>query len=201
METVDNPKMEQETMSTTQKISVVDHINGFQYSPERSSPSDNFVIDMMEDLSHNKDSYPSSRITLQRSLSRKGLIRGSEKKAVVESVVAASACSSPRSGAALVGSSSTPEKGIAAVGQGNHQITITSVAGGNIKATAAAGSEQGRCTPRRNSFKRCQASWLLDPRKVVIFFATLSSMGTLLLIYFTLSIGKVQSEAAAAAME
>ncbi|CAN1160709.1 hypothetical protein LINPERHAP2_LOCUS23498 [Linum perenne] len=45
-----------------QKISVVDHINGFQYTPERSTEEDNFVIDM-EDLSHNRESYPSSRIT------------------------------------------------------------------------------------------------------------------------------------------
>ncbi|CAN1319055.1 hypothetical protein LINPERPRIM_LOCUS31082 [Linum perenne] len=181
-----------------QKISVVDHINGFQYMPERTTEEDNFVIDM-EDLSHNRESYPSSRITLQRSLSRKGLIRGGMEKKAVESVVAAEAASSPR-GAPLLVPSSTPEKGNATMDhhhqQGNHQIAITSVAG-SIKATSTV--DQGRCTTRRNSFKRCQAHWLLDPRKVVIFFAALSSMGTLLLIFFTLSIGRLQSDEAAAA--
>ncbi|CAN1222286.1 hypothetical protein LINGRAPRIM_LOCUS539 [Linum grandiflorum] len=198
MEIVDTPNMElvelQESKAA-QKISVVDHINGFQYTPETP---DNFVIDM-EDFSTTttttttgKESYANSRITLQRSLSRKGFIRGGgggDKKAAAEA-----------SSAALVGGS-MPEMGTKTTttvahsansnGQGHHQITITSAAS-NIKATTTV---DGRCAVRRNSFKRSQASWLLDPRKVLFFFATLSSIGTLLLICFTLSI--VQSDDAA----
>ncbi|CAI0407090.1 unnamed protein product [Linum tenue] len=212
MEIADNPKMDliglQENMVTTtttaQKISVVDHINGFQYSPERS---DNFVINMEE-------SYSNPRITLQRGFSRKGSFRagagsygGSEKKVNSNGSVskeresAATAASSPGAGPGVGGGgerglllgSSTPEKGTVE-GQGHHQITITSAAG-SIKATTAV---EGRSPSRRNSFKRHQSSWLLDPRKVLFFFATLSSLGTLLLIYFTLSIASVQSDDAAA---
>ncbi|CAN1222284.1 hypothetical protein LINGRAPRIM_LOCUS539 [Linum grandiflorum] len=204
MEIVDTPNMElvelQESKAA-QKISVVDHINGFQYTPETP---DNFVIDM-EDFSTTttttttgKESYANSRITLQRSLSRKGFIRGGgggDKKGSNSkekySVVAGAAAEA--SSAALVGGS-MPEMGTKTTnsnGQGHHQITITSAAS-NIKATTTV---DGRCAVRRNSFKRSQASWLLDPRKVLFFFATLSSIGTLLLICFTLSI--VQSDDAA----
>ncbi|KAF6153205.1 hypothetical protein GIB67_016684 [Kingdonia uniflora] len=47
---------------------------------------------------------------------------------------------------------------------------------------------ENRC--RRHSKLRPSA-WNIDPRRVVLFFATLSSMGTILLIYFTLSISKL----------
>ncbi|CAN1222285.1 hypothetical protein LINGRAPRIM_LOCUS539 [Linum grandiflorum] len=204
MEIVDTPNMElvelQESKAA-QKISVVDHINGFQYTPETP---DNFVIDM-EDFSTTttttttgKESYANSRITLQRSLSRKGFIRGGgggdKKGSNSKEKYSVVAGSSPRGG-------SMPEMGTKTTttvahsansnGQGHHQITITSAAS-NIKATTTV---DGRCAVRRNSFKRSQASWLLDPRKVLFFFATLSSIGTLLLICFTLSI--VQSDDAA----
>ncbi|CAN1326921.1 hypothetical protein LINPERPRIM_LOCUS33981 [Linum perenne] len=173
MEIADTPKME----LAAQKISVVDHINGFQYTPERP---DNFVIDMEDfsssTISSSKESYANSRVTLQRSFSRKGSVRGgSEKKSInsngsqSKEKDSAVAGSSPRGGG-------TPEKGTVATvdhsgnsnGQGHHQITITSAAS-NIKAT----SVDGRCNSRRNSFKRSQTSWLLDPRKVLFFFATL----------------------------
>ena len=48
---------------STQKISVSDHINGFQYTTDKS---DSFVIDM-ESFSHggaNKETNPNSRITV-----------------------------------------------------------------------------------------------------------------------------------------
>ncbi|CAN1222288.1 hypothetical protein LINGRAPRIM_LOCUS539, partial [Linum grandiflorum] len=194
--------VELQESKAAQKISVVDHINGFQYTPETP---DNFVIDM-EDFSTIVilNILSSSSIKLQRSLSRKGFIRGGgggDKKGSNSkekySVVAAAA---EASSAALVGGS-MPEMGTKTTttvahsansnGQGHHQITITSAAS-NIKATTTV---DGRCAVRRNSFKRSQASWLLDPRKVLFFFATLSSIGTLLLICFTLSI--VQSDDAA----
>ncbi|CAN1326918.1 hypothetical protein LINPERPRIM_LOCUS33981 [Linum perenne] len=199
MEIADTPKME----LAAQKISVVDHINGFQYTPERP---DNFVIDMEDfsssTISSSKESYANSRVTLQRSFSRKGSVRGGSEKKSINSNGSQSKpaeTSSAVAAAALAGGG-TPEKGTVATvdhsgnsnGQGHHQITITSAAS-NIKAT----SVDGRCNSRRNSFKRSQTSWLLDPRKVLFFFATLSSIGTLLLICFTLSIAGVQSDDAA----
>ncbi|KAF0905267.1 hypothetical protein E2562_003868 [Oryza meyeriana var. granulata] len=45
-------------------------------------------------------------------------------------------------------------------------------------------------TPGGKSRRRQPAPWL-DPRRVVFFFATLSSVGTLILLYFTLSMSKM----------
>ncbi|KAL4628516.1 hypothetical protein ACB092_05G244700 [Castanea dentata] len=168
----------------SQKISVSDHINGFQYTADKS---DNFVIDM-DNFSYpnNKDITANSRITLQRSHSRKGSQRVVDKK--IGSIATSNdrdnglATSSPRG-------PSTPEKSsVVAAGtmdnssspQVHHQITITT---GNISTPT-----ESRGMSRRNSFRR--SPWLLDPKRVLFLFATLSSMGTILLIYFTLSIGK-----------
>ncbi|KAI5590570.1 hypothetical protein POPTR_004G023000v4 [Populus trichocarpa] len=183
----------EETMEA-QKLTVLDRIDGFQYTKEKS---DSFVIDM-ESFSHgiNKDINTNQRITLQRNLSRKGSPRGGggggEKKihsnlshlCDKEAIVASASPRGP----------STPEKAaVVTVGtpdhssspQVHHQITITT---GSIN-----GTPEGRCI-RRNSFKRASPSWVLDPKRVLFFFATLSSMGTMLLIYLTLSIGKLKTD-------
>jgi len=187
----DNPKLvcgSEENMGS-QKISVSDHMNGFQYTADNS---DSLVIDM-ERFSRvtNKDITANSRITLQRSLSRKGHQRGGEKK-ITPSATAnerdniGAATSSPRG-------ASTPEKpAVVAVGtmdnssnpQVHHQITITT---GNISTPT-----ESRSISRRNSFRR--SPWVLDPKKILFLFATLSSVGTILLIYFTLSIGKLNAD-------
>lgn len=173
----------------TQKISVSDHMNGFQYTAEKS---DSFVIDM-DGFSHgtNKDISnitANSRFTLQRSLSRKGTQRDSPR-ANANNRDFAVVTSSPRGGLG----SGTPEKSaLVAVGtmdnssnpQVHHQITITT---GNTPT-------ESRFFSRRNSFKPLRSPWVLDPKKVLFFFATLSSMGTILLIYFTLSIGKLNAK-------
>ncbi|XP_065879807.1 uncharacterized protein [Euphorbia lathyris] len=149
--------------------------------------SENFVIDM-ESFHGNKEinNNPNSRIT--RSLSRKGSARGGGGGGGGgggDTTVSASS-SSPRG-------SSMPEKAslVAAVPtdhstnpQVHHQITI------NTTTSNSNASTEGRFALRRNSFKRPPFSWAIDPKRVLFFFATLSSMGTLLLIYFTLSIGK-----------
>ncbi|XP_048322021.1 uncharacterized protein LOC107419494 isoform X2 [Ziziphus jujuba] len=179
----------------TEKISVSDHINGFDYNTDKS---DSFVIDMGSfSNGANKDATANSRITLQRSFSRKGSQRVSEKKLNSHSNAndKDSTIAIPTSRGALVGSS-TPEKAAAvAVGtvdnlsssspQTHHQITITA---GNIST-----STDGRCVVRRNSFRR-SSSWGLEPKKVLLFFATLSSMGSILLIYFTLSMSKYSAD-------
>ncbi|KAH9748210.1 hypothetical protein KPL70_004952 [Citrus sinensis] len=160
----------EESSSSTPKISLLDHVNGFHYNALKKS--DNFVIDM-DAFSHgiNKDSTnnANSRITLQKSLSRKGSQRGgcgAEKKSNsnANDRDATLAASSPRG-------PSTPEKPAgAAIGstdipQVHHQITITT---GNIITTPD--SKSGF---RRNSLKRSSHSWAIDPKRVLLFFATL----------------------------
>ncbi|XP_019428079.1 PREDICTED: uncharacterized protein LOC109336128 isoform X3 [Lupinus angustifolius] len=174
--------LESEEKMGTQKISV--------------SEPDSFVIDMDSFSPHiiNKDAITNSRITLQRSLSRKGSQRGGDRKVngnvTLHDRDTVPATCSPR--AALVGSN-TPEKtAVVAVGSTNHstntqlhhQITITA---SNICTTTT--TTQSKSITRRSSFRR-PSSWFLDPKRVLLFFATLSSMGTMLLIYFTLAISK-----------
>ncbi|KAG7962796.1 hypothetical protein I3843_09G084800 [Carya illinoinensis] len=186
----DNPKLVvcglEENMGR-QEISVSDHINGFQHSADKS---DSFVIDM-ESLSHgaNKEITANPRIT--RSLSRKGYQRVGEKK-IIPMTTAAAADRDPALATSSPRGSSTAEKSMA-VGtidnpsspQLHHQITITT--GININTPT-----ESRCISRRNSFRR--SPWVLDPKKILFLFATLSSMGTILLIYFTLSIAKLDAK-------
>ncbi|KAJ4838733.1 hypothetical protein Tsubulata_033583 [Turnera subulata] len=170
----------------SQKISLLEHLNRFQCTKEKS---DNFVIDM-ESFTNgpNKDVNANARIT--RSLSRKGSQRLGEKKINSnastndrDSIVATSPPRGPGTPekTAMVTAGTTDHSSNPQV---HHQITITT---GNINPTT-----EGKCALRRNSFmKRSSPSWGLDPKRVLFFFATLSSMGTMLLIYFTLSIGKL----------
>ncbi|XP_031130780.1 uncharacterized protein LOC116032395 isoform X2 [Ipomoea triloba] len=170
----------------SQKISVLDeHTSG-------TKPADSFVVDM-ERFSNNlleKDLAANSRIKLQRSLSRKGSVRSSERKpnpnAANENPIIAT---SPRA------APSTPEKlTVVTMGatdnsasQPHNQITI--MAGGATPAESKLGG-------RRFSFRRPSSSpsWTIDPRRILLFFATLSSMGTMLLIYFTLSMGNLSGD-------
>ncbi|XP_028806164.1 uncharacterized protein LOC114761019 [Neltuma alba] len=151
--------------------------------------SDSFVIDMeaFSSANTNKDSNSNPRITLQRSVSRKGW---SDKKvnvpaaALLDWDAVPSACSSSPKGCCNV--AGTPEKMVApVVGSANnygsprfhHQITV-------MTATAMMGEAKSKSMDRRNSFKR-SSNWGLDPKKVLLFFATLSSIGSILLIYLT----------------
>nr|GMD05198.1 uncharacterized protein LOC109165303 isoform X4 [Ipomoea batatas] len=126
---------------------------------------------------------------MQRSLSRKGSVRSSERKpnpnAANENPIIAT---SPRA------APSTPEKlTVVTMGatdnsasQPHNQITI--MAGGATPAESKLGG-------RRFSFRRPSSpSWTIDPRRILLFFATLSSMGTMLLIYFTLSMGNLSAD-------
>ncbi|XP_022723476.1 uncharacterized protein LOC111280393 [Durio zibethinus] len=205
----ENPKLDlassydgrgSEEKISAQKVSVSDHINGFQYTTDKS---DSFVIDM-ESFSlggANKEMNPNSRSTkLQRSLSRKGSQRG-DKKIITPNCTNSNSSSTLNDRGSFVATSSsprgssTPEKPtMVALGstdhdnnpQVHHQITITT---GNITAAT-----ESRFSLRRNSFRRSPPPWLLDPKRILFLFATLSSMGTILLIYFTLSISKMNGD-------
>ncbi|KAJ4703200.1 Transmembrane protein [Melia azedarach] len=198
MEMADNSKLDMASSceacglkenASTQKITLLDHLNGFQYNAAKKS--DNFVIDM-ETFSHgaaDKDITANSRITMQRNLSRKGSLRsGGAAPSPAEKKT--NSVANDKDTVATTGPS-TPEKpAVAAVGSTDqssgphvhHQITITT---GNIITTP-----DSRAAMKRNSFnfKRSSSPWAIDPKRVLFFFATLSSMGTILLIYFTLSI-------------
>ncbi|XP_042028561.1 uncharacterized protein LOC121775540 isoform X2 [Salvia splendens] len=179
-----------------QRISGVD---GLHHS---TTKSDSFVIDM-ERFSHliEKDSN-STNSRLTRNLSRKGTMRIAERKLTDVSMLA----TSPKvfqpiklqkmrkwniSAIVIIWTATfTLEKQGVVVEAGahdhsvptqvNHQITITN---GGIATTAAAAE-----TKSPFGFRRSSHTWTVDPRRILFFFATLSCMGTILLIYFTLSI-------------
>lgn len=157
-----------------------------------NTKSDSFTIEMerLSDLS-SKNVSPNSRITLQRNLSRKGPYRGEKKMNDNEKNAGnfVPISSSPKAAQQI--DSSTAEKPIlVTVGATNqpfnqqvhHQITITTPA-----------TTESKLGSRRNSFKR--SSWTIDPRRMLLVFATMSSMGTILLIYLTLSMKNVGGDA------
>ncbi|KAE9596464.1 hypothetical protein Lalb_Chr16g0376351 [Lupinus albus] len=146
---------------------------------------DSYVIDMDVFSSPTTIAQsPNSRTILQRSLSRKVNGNGTtlhDKDNVPTTF-------SPRGG-----SCSTAEKGgVVSTDHSmnphiHHQITIMS---GTTTTTTAS---ENKCIIRRNSFRRV-SSWGMDPKRVLLFFATLSSMGTMLLIYFTLTISNQNAD-------
>ncbi|MBA0598757.1 hypothetical protein Gorai_008504, partial [Gossypium raimondii] len=175
---------------STQKISVSNHISGFQYTADKP---DSFVIDM-DSFSHgglNKEINQNPRIT--KSLSRKGSMRG-DKKIITsnctisndkDSIVATSPkvsivltiffdlASSDRIATSLVGSNTVEKPTTVSVGstdqtnnpQVHHQITITT---GNIKAPP----DSRFSLLRRNNSRRSSSLWVLDPKRILFLFAT-----------------------------
>ncbi|KAJ0239412.1 hypothetical protein HA466_0230550 [Hirschfeldia incana] len=193
-------------METARAIPV--HETGLGYQTPVNS--DGFVTIDVESFTpvFNKDfSSSSPRITLQRSVSRKGSPRSNnnERKLHCDANGNESETSFPQS---PLRGTSTPEK--STVGSTDHAGTATTTATAvsasplhQITITTAAAtagnmiSDQNRERrfgfARKSSFKRSHTSWMFDPKKVVLFFATLSSMGSILLIIFTLSITKSSS--------
>ncbi|XP_076952199.1 uncharacterized protein LOC143625857 [Bidens hawaiensis] len=145
-----------------QKVSVCDE--------NLNMKSDSFQVDM-EAFSHltNKDATFNSRLNLPRSLSRK-----EDKKVSNPSV--------DNEREAIFSPKGNPES------QSHHQITITTTATAvttvNATGTSMKSIHMGK---RSSSFKQTS---IINPRRILFFFATLSSMGTILLIYFTLSMAK-----------
>ncbi|CAL0320707.1 unnamed protein product [Lupinus luteus] len=162
----------------SEKMSVSEQINAYQYTAEES---ESFVVDMdsFSPRINNKDTKPNSRITLQRSLPRKGSQRGGDRKVNGNATLldrdTVSATSSPK--AALVGPNWPEKTAVAAVGsprhsintQLHHQITITAA---NICSNSNNNNTESKSLSRRYNFKR-PSSWLIDPKRVVLFCATL----------------------------
>ncbi|XP_076899410.1 uncharacterized protein LOC143553271 [Bidens hawaiensis] len=148
-----------------QKISVCDE--------NLDMKSDSFQVVDMEAFSHltNKDATFNSRLNLPRSLSRK-----EDKKVSNPSV--------DNERDAIFSPKGNPES------QSHHQITIittvTAAITTNDTRTQMKSINMGMAK-RSSSFKQTS---IINPRRILFFFATLSSMGTILLIYFTLSLAK-----------
>ncbi|KAK6133308.1 hypothetical protein DH2020_032971 [Rehmannia glutinosa] len=178
------------------KIYVSDgHVNGVQQSRTINS-DDSFVVDMRR-LSHltEKDINSIQESLLQRNLSRKGCSRGGEKKnpSTTNQRNATMLATSPT--ATLRGGVQLEKPVLVSMGptepsvipQVHHQITISNGAVGSAVAECKRGG-------KRFGFRHSQSTWSIDPRRILMFFATLSSMGTILLIYFTLSMSKFNED-------
>ncbi|KAL8507523.1 hypothetical protein ACS0TY_018171 [Phlomoides rotata] len=131
--------------------------------------SDSFVVDVerFSHLIHKKDINGNSAITLQRNVSRKGCFKSGNNNIKPTTLPAAAP---PLHGPvkAIVMTLGSPKFH-------HHQILVK-------KGTPAA-SENKQFGPPS-----------IDPRRILMFLATLSSLGTILLIYFTLSIGKLNHD-------
>ncbi|KAF3549566.1 hypothetical protein DY000_02009714 [Brassica cretica] len=168
---------------------------------------DGFVTIDVESFSPvlHPDFFSSSpRITLHRSVSRKGSPRNNnERKLHGDSNSNDKETSFPQF---PLRGSSAPEKpstvgpidhadtvttaNIAVPSSPLHQITITTSAATAGNMISDQNRERRFGFARKSSFKRSHTSWMLDPKKIVLFCAILSSMGSILLIIFTLSISK-----------
>ncbi|KAH7675682.1 hypothetical protein IHE45_08G152200 [Dioscorea alata] len=99
-----------------------------------------------------------------------------------------------------------PRKGSQRVGEKTTEVDLARTSDGGTEKEAfilQVADEGEGCTPNHATtptakWKRIpgrrSSSWI-DPRRVLIFFATLSSMGTLILLYFTISMSMASSDA------
>ncbi|CAO2842608.1 unnamed protein product [Amaranthus hypochondriacus] len=182
----------------------IEEMNGLK-NENGGDKSDCYIVDLENicndgvNLLQHSSTTTNSRITLQRSLSRKVPQRGMEKKVIDRDTTSLAPSSSPRDAQVV----STPMKPISPptmpLGSQDHtlnshqhhhsvpqhQITIKT---GGISTIA-----DGRLG-RRSSLKRSSYTWFSDPKRILLFFASLSSMGTMLLIYFTLAVSKANDK-------
>ncbi|CAL5209748.1 unnamed protein product [Lathyrus oleraceus] len=174
----------------SQRILLSDHIKAYQHSSEKV---DSFVVDMDSFSSsiNNKDIInANSRTTLQRNLSRKGTQRWGDRNmnggnvTVEDKDIVPTTCSPRGPSKSTVMAVGSIQNSSNTQQQVHHQITITTAS-----SNMCNNNTENKCMVRRSSFGRSY-SWLLDPKKILLIFATLSSVGTLLLIYLTLSISK-----------
>ncbi|XP_051136338.1 uncharacterized protein LOC127254984 isoform X2 [Andrographis paniculata] len=92
---------------------------------------------------------------------------------------------SPTSPSAIICEGSVPEiPMVAAIPHVHHQITVKNDS-----------LSESKCRGKRSRFRRSSSTLLfVNPRRILILFATLSCLGTMLLIYFTLSVGKLNTD-------
>ncbi|XP_010538011.1 PREDICTED: uncharacterized protein LOC104812510 isoform X2 [Tarenaya hassleriana] len=182
-----------------------DQGNGFGCT--KTEKGEGFVMIDVESFAPllHRDLPSTPTFTMQRSLSRKGSGRNySDRRIHYDPNGVEKETSMPQP--QLLGGLGTPEK-LAAAGDhhvGPIDLTATSTAVPTAglpvhHTTVTAGSisdqsERRLAFSKKTSLKRSPTSWILDPKKVVLFFATLSSVGSILLIIFTLSMTKSSGE-------
>ncbi|XP_073061476.1 uncharacterized protein [Primulina eburnea] len=140
---------------------------------KRALSDDNFVVEM-EPFSLITDEQMNVNPSFTRNISRKGSSRVGDSNPIGNQRVTATS---------LYGGS-TPEK--AALVAADDSIApplhhLIMISNGSISNTAAVKS---KLLAKKFSFRR-QIS--IDPRRMFLFFATMSSLGSMLLIYLTLS--------------
>lgn len=190
----------------SQKIRMGDQMKAVEVKGHKA---DSYIVDIerFSSVLAEKDLNANSRIILQRSLSRKGSQRGGETNfSFADDKDHTQVATSPRvkkimaMEAPTLHRGGTSEKPTAVVmGATDLSInpppphnSITIITSGSGGAAVAAESMVGG---RRLSFRRTSSSrWTFDPRKILFFFATISSMGTILLIYFSLSMSKITGD-------
>lgn len=163
--------------------------------------SENFVVDM-ESLSNMAMKESAKSCWIMGGVTRKSFKCGAEKK--IHATTANANAHDHRIDAEKAEelTITTPERPNMEAGgtmsdhsndaRANHQITITGTtdAVGDGRCTVAG----GKCTIRRSASRRTSLSRILYPKRILFFFATLSSVGTILLIYFTLCITKPEPD-------
>ncbi|KAF9588078.1 hypothetical protein IFM89_007319 [Coptis chinensis] len=161
-------------------------------SLDTTEMSDSFIVDI-ENLSQDtvQEISSNSRISvkLQRNLSRKGSQRAERNKTTLASsgVTDGSSDGSKTAGTLSTGGCN-PDKSTPAPVMSSGSKELSKQPQQAITITA-----ENRFNCRR-SFKQRTSASIIDPRRVLFYFATLSSVGTLLLIYFTLSITKFSGD-------
>ncbi|KAK1424499.1 hypothetical protein QVD17_19829 [Tagetes erecta] len=150
----------------------------------------------MEPLSHmcNKDLNLSSRII--RSTSRKESPKGIDKKMNSNCVTNDGHGDTIHSPKVSLMTGAMPEKLMLLDHttdhlQVHHQITIMAGGTTTTKPHATPTKSSSGFWKRSRSFKQ---SSMINPRRILMFFATLSSMGTVLLICLTLSMSKYNED-------
>ncbi|KAK4723286.1 hypothetical protein R3W88_026065 [Solanum pinnatisectum] len=164
-----------------------------EFGEQKVYVSESFVVDM-EHISHHlveKEINANSRITLQRNHSRKNSLKKQNFNDVNEKdtnlmAISPKGASMPEKSTVVTSDHSTPHVH-------NQNTSVVAASSGAATTTTIDGKV---AVSKRFSFRRSSSSspWTIDPRRILIFFATLSSMGTILLIYFTLSLTKLNGE-------
>ncbi|KAG6594650.1 hypothetical protein SDJN03_11203, partial [Cucurbita argyrosperma subsp. sororia] len=195
MESADNPKSvipSGEVNNGVEKAVVPDQTNSVQYTTK----PDSFIIDL-DSFSSSATKEISQSSSISRNFSRKGTLRGGNKIGQDHGAADDTQESMSPIGGVVLGAASTLEKQAVVMGLGSREELG---GGGNgsgalsheiAKSTAHGGSGTERLSFRRSSFKRSSqaCSWYLDPRKIFMLCATLSCLGTMVLIYFAFSSG------------
>ncbi|XP_022926750.1 uncharacterized protein LOC111433776 isoform X2 [Cucurbita moschata] len=180
MESADNPKSvipSGEVNNGVEKAVVPDQTNSVQYTTK----PDSFIIDL-DSFSSSTTKEISQSSSISRNFSRKGTLRGGNKIGQDHGAADDTQESMSPIGGVVLGAASTLEKQAVVMGLGSREELG---GGGN----GSGGTE--RLSFRRSSFKRSSqaCSWYLDPRKIFMLCATLSCLGTMVLIYFAFSSG------------